>query len=148
MPVLTDALSPAGAIVDVQIGWSDPAARTLRASLRPVPPPVEAKALIDTGADSSCVDPAIIQALGLPVGGFAMINVPAHGGLTFATQHDASLSILHTSGDARMNLAMGSVLVVELAIGVLGYQVLLGRDVLAGCRFLFDGPADSFELSY
>jgi hypothetical protein len=148
MPVLTGVVSSEGVLVDVQIGWSAASGRTLRAALRPVPPLVEAKALIDTGADSSCVDPTILQALGLPVGGFAMINVPAHGGLTFATQHDASLSVLHTSGDARMNWVLDSVLVVELAIGVLGYQMLLGRDVLAGCRFLFDGPANKFELSY
>ena len=148
MPDLPGALSADGALVDVRIGWSDPTARALRSALRPVPPPVDARALIDSGAESSCVDPALILALGLPVGGFALANVPAHGGLAFATQHDAALTILHPSGDARLNLALGNLLVVELAIGVLGYQALLGRDVLAGCRFLFDGPAGTFELSY
>jgi len=148
MPVLIAPLTAEGALVDVRIGWSDAAAKALRTALRPVPPPVDVRALIDSGAESSCVDPAVTQALGLPVGGFVMANVPAHGGLTFATQHDASLTILHPSGDARLNLALGNLLMVELAIGVLGYQALLGRDVLAGCRFLFDGPAGRFELSY
>jgi hypothetical protein len=148
MPVVTGTLAAEGALVDVRIGWSDPAARQLRTALRPVPPPIDTRALIDSGAECSCIDPSIIRALGLPVGGFVMANVPAHGGLTFAAQHDASLTILHPSGDARLHLTLGSLLAVELAIGVLGYQVLLGRDVLRSCRFLVDGPGNNFELSY
>jgi hypothetical protein len=64
----------------------------------------------------------------LPIGGFVLANVPAHGGLTFATQHDASLVVPHPSGDARLSLTIHDLLVVELAIGVLGYEALLGRE--------------------
>ena len=77
-----------------------------------------------------------------------LANIPAHGGLTFATQHDASLTIPHPSGDPRLNLMLDSLLVVELSIGLLGYEALLGRDVLAACLFLYDGPRARFELTY
>jgi hypothetical protein len=30
----------------------------------------------------------------------------------------------------------------------LGYQALIGRDVLARIRFLYDGPKNSFGLAY
>jgi hypothetical protein len=148
MPVLTGPLSAEGAVVDARIGWSDSAAQAQRAALRPVPPPVDVRALIDSGAEVSCADPSVIQALGLPVGGFVLANVPAQGGLTYATQHDAGLVLIHPSGDMRLNLVIRTLLVVELPIGVLGYQTLLGRDVLTGCRFLYDGPAAKFELHY
>jgi hypothetical protein len=106
------------------------------------------RALIDCGAESSCADPSLIQALGLPIGGFVAANVPASGGLIFSTQHDASLVVVHPSGDGRLNLTLGNLLVMELAIGVLGYEALLGRDVLAGYRFVYDGPGGRFELAY
>ena len=61
MPTLTAALAPEGAVVAARIGWSGASAQSLRAAHRPVPPPVDVRALIDCGAESSCVDPSIIR---------------------------------------------------------------------------------------
>ena len=39
-------------------------------------------------------------------------------------------------------------LVVEMPLEAMALQALIGRDVLALCRFLYDGPAEHFELGY
>ena len=56
MPVINGALDAQGALVDVLVGWGEARARQLRLALRPVPPPVSARAVIDTGAEISCID--------------------------------------------------------------------------------------------
>ena len=148
MPVLRGTLQDEGALVEVLLGWSAAGGQQLRAALRPIAPAVEATALLDTGAEMTCVDASLIQQLGLPLGGMAPANLPAHGGLTFAAMHDASLTILHPSRKTRNHLAVLDMSVLELPLTPLGYQVLIGRDILARCRFLFDGPKNTFSLTY
>jgi hypothetical protein len=148
MPILSGSIEAEGAIVDVLLGWSATAVRQLRSGLHPIPQPVTARALLDTGAETSCFDPVLIRALGLPWRGSAAVNVPATGGLTFSAQHDASVTVLHPSGSASDHLVIGDLLVVEVPLTALGYQALIGRDVLAKCRFLYEGPASQFELNY
>lgn len=148
MPRLTLPVESAGALVEVAIGWSRGAVRTARHSGRPIPPAIHGHALIDTGADTSCLDAALIQQLGLPFGGLSMVNVPALGGVTFAPTHDVSLTVLHPSGNHALDLVLSDLLVFDLDLGALGYQVLLGRDMLAWCRLLYDGPASRFQLRY
>ena len=140
MPVLTGPLQDDGPLVEVVLGWSASRARQLRAALRPVPPPLQTRALLDTGAETTCIDASLIQQLGLPFGGTAPVNLPAHGGFTFSSVHDASITILHPSGRARDHLAVLDLSVLELDLAALGYQALLGRDLLARCRFVYDGP--------
>ena len=98
MPILRGIVEADGGLVDVLFGWSATAVRQLRVSLRPIPQPVTARALLDTGAEVSCFDPSLVQALGLPWRGPTPANVPATGGLTFSAQHDTALTILHPSG--------------------------------------------------
>ena len=43
---------------------------------------------------------------------------------------------------------ISDLLVVEVPLAVLGYQALVGRDVLGRCRFLYDGPSGRFKLTY
>jgi hypothetical protein len=148
MPVLKGTVEAEGALVDVQFGWSATAVRQLRVSLHPIPQPVTARALLDTGAEVSCLDLSLVQTLGLPSRGPTPANVPATGGLTFRTQHDTALTLLHPSGRAGDQLVIGDLLVIEVPLANLGYQALLGRDVLARCRFLYDGPGGRFQLSY
>ena len=144
MPNLTDALLPDGALVTVEIGYSAVDARQLRMALRPVPPGVAVQALIDSGADMSAVDSTALAGWGLPVQVFVQANVPG-AGLRYFRQREVSLTILHPSG---LNLRLGNLTVVEMPLGAMAFQALIGRDVLALCRFLYDGPAGQFELGY
>jgi hypothetical protein len=135
-------------LVPIQIGLSAPSAQLLRLAFRPVPPPVEARALLDTGAEMTCVDSALIQLVGPSFGGTVMANLPAHGGITIVPRYDVTLTIVHPSGDPDQHLVLHNITVLEIPLAVLGYQAVIGRDVLAQCRFLYDGPGNHFELAY
>jgi hypothetical protein len=146
MPVIKGLIQADGPIVSVALGWSALNVRTLRAALRPIPPPVDAHALLDSGAEVTCIDHSLVHTLGFPLGGFTLANVPASGGLTLGIQHDVSLTIVHPSGNALLNLVLPDVPVLELSLAPLGYQVLIGRDVLNRCRF--HGPRGRLRLAY
>ena len=148
MPVLRGLLKAEGALVDIIVAWSVPGAAQLRSALRPVPPPVNARAVVDTGAEITCLHFGLIQMLGLPSAGTVLSNLPAHGGLTLSPLHDASLTIVHPSGNAHDNLVIRNLSVLELSLAPLGYEALLGRDVLANCQFLYSGPRKRFRLAY
>jgi hypothetical protein len=82
MPTLTGALDADGALVHIRVDWSEPDARQQRAALRPVPPSGDFRAALDTGAEVTCLDTAVVRQLGLPIEGITITNVPAAGGLT------------------------------------------------------------------
>ena len=77
-----------------------------------------------------------------------MTNVPALGGVTFSAVHDVRLTNLHLSGKNALNLVLADLFVLDLDLAIVGYQILLGRDVLAWCRLLYDGPRARFKMQY
>ena len=91
---------------------------------------------------------SLINALGLPFGGSVLANVPALGGLTAGTLYHASFTVLHPSGNTSANLMIRNVSGLEVDLAALGYEALIGRDILASCRFLYDGPRKRFRLGY
>jgi hypothetical protein len=148
MPIIRGPIEGDGAIVDVVFGWSAAAVRKLRAGLRPIPPRVAGRALLDTGAEVTCLDASLIRSLGLAPVGPIFANLPAIGGVGVSLQFEAAVTILHPGGIASDHLAVSDVAVLEAPLSVLGYQALIGRDVLARCRLLYDGLANQFDLSY
>jgi hypothetical protein len=148
MPTLTGTLVPEGALVPVHVGLSAAGIQALRTALRPVPAAVAIEALLDTGAEITCLDSALIQALNLPLSGTTLANLPAHGGLTLSALHDAGLTVVHPSGNPHDNLVVQVVSVLDIPLAGLGYQLVIGRDVLVRCRFLYHGPRNRFRLSY
>jgi len=148
MPRLSGILRAEGAMVAVEIGQSRSEVQRLRNAARPIATPVSLQALLDTGAECSCVDPQALATLTLPLANIGIVNIPALGGLTPVAQHETCLTVLHPSGDARRNLVVDGLLVAETFLATLGYQVLIGRDVLSRCRFVYDGPGNWFRLSY
>jgi hypothetical protein len=97
MPTLSSRLEPAGALVDLEIGWSAGSVRAQRAALLPIPPPVNARALIDSGAESTCVDSRLINALGPVVRGYKLVNLSAAGGTTVGAEYEVSITVKHPS---------------------------------------------------
>src|SRR5262245_40825774 len=100
MPVLTGALHPTdGALVDVRVGLSRLEVRRLRNAGRPGPAPVPVRALLDTGAECTCMDLQALAPLALPLRGVTLANAPALGGFSGAAQYDAGLTVVHPSGN-------------------------------------------------
>ena len=149
MPSLTGAWSEDdGATVAVRVGVSRQELFRLRAARQPIPQPADLIALIDTGAQVTCVDPAAVRGQGLTLYGVTPVNVPAAGGLTGAVQYAASLTVVHPSGNPTDDLVVPDLPLTEVPLGPLGYQLLIGRDVLVFCTLHFDGPGRSFTLDY
>ena len=147
MPVLVSPLQPDGAIVEVLIGWSASDVHKLRTALKPIPAALSGSALLDTGAEITCLDVSLVHALGLPVGGVVLANVPALGAPAGTIYRDISLTVVHPSGNPHDNLREPNLTALEVNLGPLGYQMLIGRDLLARCRFLYNGPRGRFRLA-
>jgi hypothetical protein len=131
------------------IGLRESAAVSLAAAGIPGPAPVAVRAMIDTGADITCIDPAIALTLGLIITGRIRTNVP-HG-QPDGEESDTckvSLTIKHSGDNAADDLYRPVWTVASLPIAHIGTDVLIGNDLLDECDFHRDGPAGMFWLGY
>jgi hypothetical protein len=146
MPTLTLPVQPDGLIIDVLLGVSGAEAHKLIAAAQPVPRPVFARAVLDTGTDATAVSPRIVQALGLVSSGTAQTHTAA--GPVNVPYYEVSLSLL-PSAQALPFFVDPRRLVTELAQPLPGsIEALIGLDVLLQLIFTLDGPARTFTLSY
>ncbi|MCE9533653.1 MAG: hypothetical protein K8T89_21380, partial [Planctomycetes bacterium] len=75
-------------------------------------------------------------------------NIPALGGVNAAMEYSVGLRILHPSHDPKRDFVVGRQDIFEQSLGGLGYQALIGRDILSHCLFILDGPSNSFTLAH
>ena len=128
-----------GPLVSVAIGY-DP-------DFRPHPgrppdlPPVQYRALIDTGATATCVDVALANRLNLPVIG----ESGALAGVLGAGQSLEYRTVIQIPElDA---VFTGPVIGVHLSAGRQPYDVIIGRDFLRQLRLVYDGPNGTATIS-
>lgn len=84
----------------------------------------------------------------LPPLRFVFASVPALGLFGLAAEYEVTLSIVHPSGESRSNLVLRSHPVLDQPLAKLGYEGLLGRDVLNQLAFYWDGPGKLLSLAY
>jgi hypothetical protein len=112
-----------------------------------VPEPLPIRALIDTGASCTCIDPVILQNLNLTPTGSVLIHTPTTGlQATTRNQYDVALMIPNPDGFPFIQLTVAAV-ECELFVPQ-GIHALFGRDVLRQCFFTMDGLNDTFTLAY
>ncbi len=147
MPQLSLSTSPAGPLVDVWVAVSKPRQDALVRAGLPVPTPLQVRALIDTGASCSAVDPSIIEKLQVPVTGTMQVLTPSTGATPHVcNQHDMLLAILDAKGNP---LYFGpSIPVMASALATQGIEALLGRDVLSLGILIYNGAAGTFTLAF
>jgi hypothetical protein len=80
MPTLTIPLAAEGAIVEVALLVSGPRQAALLAAGLPVPPTMLARAMIDTGASCTVIDPSVVKHLSLVPIGIAAVHSASTGG--------------------------------------------------------------------
>lgn len=147
MPDLTGPYTVAdGAVVELIVGIGRAHFQALRNNHQPIPQPVVLRALLDPGAEATCLDRGALHGL-LPFGGLQPANLPALGGLTFAHQTSASLTISTPAGPGHP-LVVPDCPVLELDLSGAGCEALIGRDLLSAHLLVLDGPAGSFVLRY
>jgi len=156
MPVLALPFTPKGGVrVQAQITISQTNLLHLRRTHQPIPQPVPVVALLDTGAERTCVDPAIVTRLRLPISGSGLSASPGVatgpailGGSLPSFSYEAGLVILHPVTKPPSNLVVLDLIVDELPLAAFGIEAVIGRDVLASCVLVYDGPNGSATLAY
>jgi hypothetical protein len=146
MPVLTIPLEAGGAIVAVGIGVSLPRSVALKKAGLAVPRVVIVRALIDTGASCTCVDPEVVQKLALtPSGTARMLSASTGATPHVCNQFDIAIAI---AMDTQVHVPSFVIPVIESNLKAHGFQVLLGRDVLDQGVMIYDGPRRSITLTF
>jgi hypothetical protein len=114
----------------------------------PVPQRVPARALLDTGASISLIDPKIPQLLGLSPTGTASILTASTGHTPFTcNEYDVSITLPH--GEDGIELLFEYVPVAESTFHPAeGCDVIIGRNILADCLLVYDGKARTFCFSF
>jgi len=132
-------------LIEVLIGISTPRRTALEKENMRVPNAVIAKLLIDTGASCTCINPAILEPLGIAPTGAINIQTPSTNGKPVSCpQYDVAMMIYHTDNSR----FLPTIAVTGADVSSQGIDGLLGRDVLAHCLFVYDGRAEFFQLAF
>jgi predicted aspartyl protease len=142
-------LDPAnGPVLTVVIGVSVARADALVAAGESIPTGIRARALIDTGASCTCVDPSILGSLRLTPTGTVSVHTPSTGGAAhLAEQYDVSL-IIPGAGTHHVPLVISAVPVMAANLSLQGVDALIGRDVLRECILIYNGSSGTFTIAF
>jgi hypothetical protein len=147
VPHLTLPITPTGGpLLDFVCGVSRPRAEALKKAGLPVPPNINVKGLVDTGASITSIDPSILKALSVISTGTIPLHTPSTkaGVPHVANQFDVSLILVHPKA-IRTWFALP---VIEAELIHQGIQALIGRDVLKCCLLTYDGEAGTFAIGF
>lgn len=146
MPHFTLSIGPDGPMLDAVVAVSEGRGLSLQAANQPLPSPVKIRALLDTGASCTCVDPSVPAALGLTPTGIAQLTV-ASGATEPREEFDVSLFIPAKPGDAPMVFRTIKVVATPLKAAQ-GFDALIGRDILSLCVVTYNGSVNLFTVAY
>jgi len=114
----------------------------------PIPPAQTIRALIDTGASISAVDPSILSALGLQQTGEADIHTPSTAGTAVRTPtYDVMIGI-YAARQNDPHFVSDTVQVTGSDLSRFGFSALIGTDILKECIFHYNGVAGLFTIAY
>jgi hypothetical protein len=147
MPRLDVPIGSDGLLIDMRIWLSATDAKTLVAGGGVLTPPFSVSGLVDTGAKVTAIQRSIIAWMGIPSIGFTEASSSLLGGevrtvpiypvrMTFGSLADADTPRWRT--------------IHAIGVDVVspGASVLIGRDLLATCRFTYDGRKERFMMTY
>jgi hypothetical protein len=123
-----------------------PALAKLRAAGQPLPAPVWAKGIVDTGSSITCVTAAIVQKLGITE--IAKTQTQTAGGPVTVRLYEVSLSIPPAGNLPGPLLTRSDLIVMELIDPPPDVEVLIGLDILLDCQLFLDGPGRQFTLDF
>lgn len=146
MPHLLLTHTAAGPIVDVWVTVSKPRLDAITSAGQTPPAPVPCKALVDTGASHTCIDPSVTAALGLTPTGSVQVITPSTGATPVVVEtYDVALHIVFSGSQFH---SKNPATVSSSALAHQGFSVLLGRDVLADGMLIYDGQHNVFTLAF
>ena len=107
---------------------------------RPPPTPVSGLALVDTGADATCVDRRVAERARLGFVGETRMTSATHDG-EIVPLYSGRLAIDGLARDIELETICG------LNLEPQGLVAVIGRDILEECVLVYNGPDGSFSLS-
>jgi hypothetical protein len=149
VPHLTIALDPiAGPAVPLGVAISQARRDALTKAGREIPPVSSIRALVDTGASCTCIDPAVVAALELPARGTVAVHTPSTGPTPhIADEYEVSL-VLPGAGTHHVPLTIDAVPVIAADLAIQGIHAIIGRDVLQDCILIYNGTVGEFTLAF
>ena len=147
MPHFTLPIDPQGPILTAYVGVSHARAIALQTAQQVVPPPQPIRALLDTGATVTCMDPSVMSALGIPSRGTTLLGSSTSGNAPATVNvYDVSIAV---PGATPPPHVLGTIAVAESPLlTAYGFHALIGRDILAGWTVYYNGPVNMFTVSY
>ena len=147
MPHFSIQISPAGPLFDAYISVSEARAAALLLAKQQLPLARKIRALLDTGASHTCLDPSIINDLQIPPTGTTSVLTPSTG----ATPHTVNLYdvCINIPGSKPPPHILGTVAVAGCELlQSQGFHALIGRDILSQWTVYYNGPLKLITISY
>ena len=137
-------LAARGPCIPVEISWPEMVVEDYRAHGRPVPKPIVVSALVDRGANCTAITPSACAELSLPE--LAVRPVSGVTGVKACPVYVVRLvPLVGRDESPRRVFDPWPVVGTEPA---LDYECILGRDVLDGAVFTYDGPGKCFDICF
>lgn len=134
-----------GPLVDVKVMLPTVQVEAFKAAGIPFGRPRVLRGLIDTGANCSAIDREIAEDLKLTSHGFTLVHTPSTGPAYVERLQYAACLIV---GEGQADALVLTLPVIESDFSTRAFQVLVGRDVLQSCAFVYDGPTGRFALEW
>lgn len=148
VPHFTLGLEQNGPIVNAAVFVSAGRRAALEAAGQPIPQPRMVRALVDTGASFTSVEPEVLQSLNLGPTGTIEIVTPSTGNQTHTTEtYDVDFAIGAGPGDSPLMISNLRIAASELYLRQ-GIHALIGRDVLSRCILVYNGSMNAFSLCF
>lgn len=132
-------LQSVGPVVELRLAVGSAAEAALRKAGSPIPSPLAAVAMIDTGATSSVIQVGLAAQLGLNPVGVTYINTPSS---TNVACYEYLVRLVFP------NNVLVEATVLEAPLQGQHIQCLIGRDVLAHGVLVYIGYGNLFSLSF
>lgn len=134
-----DQLRNRGAIIQIKVAQPKDVADSLKSQGKPASDPVDAMAMIDTGASITAIDAVLAQKIGLVQTGSAPIV-----GVTGEMDQPVYAAQLMLE---KPSVALDPWKMVGSPLNGQGFDVLLGRDFLEQLTLVYDGSSGNFTLA-
>jgi hypothetical protein len=145
MPIVSWSLKPDdlqrdGPFIDITIGYPSVEAKEASSLGLEIPSPLKIKALIDTGAAVTIINPSLALSRKLRQTGFAEIVAAGSSG------RYAEYATAVTFPESKLQ-SFDPIRVVACQIVRQPISCLIGRDILRHWKLRYDGPAGLIEIS-
>lgn|SRR5574337_2095263 len=149
MPHFTLQIVSNRPILNAVVGVSEARRAALEAAGQPVPGGIPIRALLDTGASASCLDPSVLGQLGLTTPtGSTLVHTPTTGSTPVSADvFDIGL-LIPGAEPSHVPLVLPTVPVTRHDFSAQGFLALIGRDILCQCVLVYNGSMGFFTLAF